>query len=295
MRGRLIAACARGALRSSSRLSLRRAQALGALAGRIAWVARSDAARVTLINLQACFPDLQPPAIETLARASLAATGRLSAEMGAVWCWPEHRWQRLVASVRGDDALAECQRDNRGAIILAPHIGNWEVLNLFLGRRFGITAMYDPPRIAELDPVVRDARMRAGSRLVPTNAAGIRALHRTLAGGGIVGLLPDQVPARKAGVYAPFFGRPALTMTLAGRMMRRWRPSAFIGTALRLEHGAGFDIDIEPLPYVPEDDDVALAAAINAAVERVVRHRPDQYQWEYKRFKRPPEGSEKLY
>jgi Kdo2-lipid IVA lauroyltransferase/acyltransferase len=250
---------------------------------------------VTRINLQTCFPELRPAEIEKLARASLEATGRLTLEMGAVWCWPEHQWQRLVASVRGDDALSACQREKRGALILAPHIGNWEVLNLHVGRQFGLTAMYDPPRIAELDPIVREARMRAGSRLVPASASGIRALHRALADGGIIGLLPDQVPDRRAGVYAPFFGRPALTMTLAGRMMRRWRPSVFIGTALRLEPGGGFEIDFEPLPYAPEADDETLAGAINAAVERCVRHRPDQYQWEYKRFKRPPDGWEKLY
>jgi Kdo2-lipid IVA lauroyltransferase/acyltransferase len=295
LRDRVAAAAAQLVLRGLALLPLRTAQGVGDLAGALAWHANSRAAKVTLANLRACFPEYPVAEIERLARASLRATGRLSAEMGPLWYWPLERFESIVASVEGTDLIDEAQRTGQGAMVLAPHFGNWEVLNLYLGKRFGLTAMYDPPRLARLDPIVRRARMRAGSTLVPTSPAGVRRLHRTLQQGRLVGILPDQVPDPAAGVYAPFFGRPALTMTLVCRLARKSRPRVFIGTAQRLEAGAGFALRFEPLNFDPTEDDQGIAASINSAIECAVMRQPDQYQWEYKRFKKAPPGVARLY
>ncbi len=81
-------------------------------------------------------------------------------------------------------------------------------------------------RIAAFDPIVRNGRTRTGSTLVPTTAPGIRALYDAFERGRVVALLPDQVPPIGAGGYAPFFGRPALTMTLVQRLNARVAPDS---------------------------------------------------------------------
>src|SRR5438128_1942334 len=63
---------------------------------------------------------------------------------------------------------------------------------------------------------------------IRAEAAGARQLFKWLQGGGVVGILPDQQPKQGDGEFAPFFGRPALTMSLAGRLASRTGASVLI-------------------------------------------------------------------
>lgn len=291
--GRLITAAFRGALWTLSRLSLRAQRSVGRTLGRLAWYLPTDAARVTRANLALCFPDLDPVERRRLGCRSLEHTGMLAAELGAVYRWPTHRWRRLTVAIEGEDQLASARATGRGVLVLVPHFGNWEHLALVLGAH-GVTALYDPPRIAALEPVVREARARAGATLLPIDAAGMRAFYRALADGGVVALLPDQVPDRRSGIYADFFGVPALTMTLVHRLVRRARPQVLLGAALRCP--GGFRVTFRTVDErIAGPDPAASAAAMNQEVERLVRLDPAQYQWEYKRFKRQPPGQPPRY
>jgi Kdo2-lipid IVA lauroyltransferase/acyltransferase len=296
LRDRLIAWLTRMMLRVLSWLSLRQAQAIGRLFGRLAWWSGGRAAKVTQINIAVCYPKLDADAQRQLARQSLLHTGQLSAEMGIVWHWSAKAWRPLIRKVSGAQRIADALHDKRGVLVLAPHFGNWEILNLFLGERFGLTAMYEPPNVAHLDAVIRAARMRAGSILVPTTSSGIRELYRTLRRGKLVGLLPDQVPPLKSGVHAPFFGRPALTGILAHKIIRATNPLVLLGHARRLPDAAGFNLHFDVLPAVAAaEDPETFAIALNRATEELVALDPAQYQWEYKRFRRGPEDLDKLY
>ena len=63
------------------------------------------------------------------------------------------------------------------------------------------------------------ARARPALATAPATLAGVRQMMRALRRGETVGLLPDQVPPDGMGVWAPFFGQPAYTMTLAARLV----------------------------------------------------------------------------
>lgn len=192
----------------------------------------------------------------------------------------------MIGAALVDDALAA----GRGVVIVAPHIGNWELLNRWYAHRWGVTAMYQPPRVRALEAAMRAARERDGARLVPADAGGLRALVRTLRQGRSVGVLPDQVPARGHGVMAPFFGLPALTVTLVQRLVRATGARAVSGAAIRTPRG--YEIRFEALPPAIADARAEVSAAVlNAHIETIVRRWPTQYQWTYKRFKRQPPGA----
>lgn len=284
----LKAALVRAAIGASSALSIEKQRRIGRLLGRLAWRFDLEPARITRINLGACFPELAERDRRELARTSLEHTGMLAAEFGAVFRWPRERWEELAVSVRGEE-LIECARAaGRGVLILIPHFGNWEFMALALGRHRP-TGLYDPPRIPGLEGPLRAARDRAGAKLLPIDAGGLRAFYRALAAGEVVALLPDQVPERHAGVYADFFGRPALTMTFVHRLLQRADPVVLLGAAIRCR--GGFAIDYTDLGRALHGPDAAASArAMNRAIEALVRRDPAQYQWEYKRFKRPPPG-----
>jgi len=296
LRGRLAAFSLKALLRCLSLLSFRATERLGRVVGAAMFIGNGTLKRTTRTNLAACFPELPEDELDELVRGSLRHTGCFATELGIVWQRGDPRWRSLIVSVEGVDTIDDAQREGRGVLVLGPHFGNWEILSLFLGERYGLTALYEPPRIGDLDSTIRNGRTRTGSNLVPTTAGGLRALYGALRQGGVVGLLPDQVPSKTTGVYAPFFGRPALTMTLAHRLTVALMPRVVLGHARRLPEGTGFRLGFEQLTEFERLDDVdAAVAAMNSAIERLVRTDPAQYQWEYKRFKRARSPAEKLY
>ncbi len=253
----------------------------------------SEPERITRINLQRCFPHLDDAALERLIRESLQHTLCVAIENGMLTHWSEQRIRDAIVSETGRELLEEQLAKPRGVLLLVPHFGNWEVIGCALGAlRF--VALYDPPRIASLDSLIRHSRERFGGTLVPVDRNGLRNVYKTLKDDGLVCLLPDQVPEQNAGEYAPFFGQPALTMTLAHRLIQRTNPFVMLGSVRRSEEG--FAIDYVPLGReIYADDARDCLKAINRAIERLVLTDPAQYQWEYKRFKKQPEGHALVY
>lgn len=271
---------------ASGILSLAAAQRLGARLGDFAWWRQSRAARTTLRNLQLCFPEFSTPARHALARASLRETGKLVVESSCLWSGQQPLDSRWVRSVGGAALIEEPLRNGQGVLLLAPHQGNFELLNAYLGKHHGLVAMYAPHRSRALDQFIRSRRERSGGAMLAATSSGVRNQLRRLAEGGLVGLMPDQVPARSRDIYAPFFGVPALTSTLIARLAHRTGARVVCAVAHRLAAAEGFEIQIEPaLAGIDSADLTAAACAINATVERSARRALDQYQWEYKRFK----------
>jgi KDO2-lipid IV(A) lauroyltransferase len=132
---------------------------------------------------------------------------------------------------------------------------------------------------------MRIGRTRGYGRLAPTSMGGVRQLLKALRNGEAVGLLPDHVPGFGEGVWAEFFGRPAYTMTLVGKLQKATGCIAILAFARRLPEGRGYALDLDVL----EDDLTGLVGArrLNAAIEDIVRRCPEQYLWSYNRYKVP--------
>jgi KDO2-lipid IV(A) lauroyltransferase len=193
----------------------------------------------------------------------------------------------------GAQRLQAALDEGRGVLLMSPHVGAFEAVAQSYAERFGathpMTALYRPARKAVLRELVAQARNRPGLVTVPAQLAGVRQMIRALRRGEAVGLLPDQVPPEGQGVWAPFFGRPAYTMTLAGRLLQQTGASALLLWCERLPAGRGYRVHVEDLPgALPQGDDaLAWATAMNQAMEHVIRQCPQQYLWGYHRYKQP--------
>jgi KDO2-lipid IV(A) lauroyltransferase len=150
-----------------------------------------------------------------------------------------------------------------------------------------MTTLYRPSRVAWLDALLREARDVPGLEAAPTTTAGVRLMLRALKQGRAIGLLPDQVPNQGLGVWAPFFGRPAYTMTLAFRLARQTGAPLLLVWGDRLPRGAGYAIHIEAFELPQGSSDEQAATALNARMEAMIRMRPDLYLWGYARYKQP--------
>ena len=279
---RALARCLIAGFHVMACLPLRAARAVGTVIGATAWWLKTRPARITSLNIDACFPRLSRRQRRELCRRSLIETGRLIAEMGFVWYGKADALARVVRVVEGAELIDEPAVG--GTLMIMPHFGNWEVLS-YVFRQSPVTGLYAPPRVPGLEAEMIRARGRWGATMAAADIGGLRAVKRALENGGFVALLPDQTPSPVAGVRAPFFGRDAMTMTLVHRLLTE-QARVIVVTAQRT-HG-GFEVRCALVDDgIRDPDPVVSATAMNAAIESVVHRDPAQYQWEYNRFRHP--------
>ena len=271
-------------------LPLRANHALGALVGHVIARIPSKTRRTVRVNLELCFPELPEAERERLLKQSLIETAKTATEIAYFWSRPPEQVEKLIREVRAE-VFEQAIAQGRGVIVAAPHLGAWELLNLYWGRRLPVNTLYRPPRHAEFEPLLNWARERTGAKLYPATPRGIRGLYKALAKREVAAILPDQTPP-DAGVIAPFFGQPAKTMTLLSKLAAQSGAIVVFGFAERLPRGQGYRFHFLPADAAVADPDSQRAAtAVNAGVEACVRMVPAQYQWTYRRFRRRQDGS----
>lgn len=271
-------------------------QLLGGLIGTCCWYKKTASARITIKNIELCFPNLSANEQQELAKLSVQEMMKTVLEVGKAWLAPMPvvlgYTNKVVEELNVDAALAR----GKGIIFVSPHLGNWEILGHYLADRFQFNALYQPPKIAELDTFVQKSRGRVGTKLHPTDRRGILGLFKALRNGEVVGVLPDMEPPEEAGVYAPFFGLDALSMTLVSKLAQKTDATVVFVYAKRLPAGKGFEVVMKPAPEDIYSEDITTSvAALNRGVEACVEAAVEQYQWEYKRFKHKPAGKTRFY
>lgn len=217
---------------------------------------------------------------------AIAEAGKAIVELPFIWCAPMERIARVARME--NYALVQAALDaGHGLVFLTPHLGCFEITAQQVSRHSPITVMYRPPRKSALKPLVEGARARGMMKLAPANLSGVRLLAKTLRRGEPIGILPDQVPQEGEGVWAPFFGRPAYTMTLPAKLSQLGQAPIILTYAERLPRGAGFVVRFLPFTGSLEGDAAQQARAINAAMEDMIARCPAQYFWSYNRYKQP--------
>lgn len=218
--------------------------------------------------------------------AAVAEAGKAIVELAFVWCARPERVARH-ASVENWEHVQATLDAGRGIVFLTPHLGCFEMTAQQIALHTALTVMYRPPRKSALKPLVEGARARHNLHLAPANLAGVRILAKTLKAGQPIGLLPDQVPQEGEGVWAPFFGRSAYTMTLPAKLAQLGRAEIILVYAERLPAGRGYVVRFVPFEGDLGSTAAGQAAAVNRAMEQLVARCPAQYFWSYNRYKKP--------
>jgi KDO2-lipid IV(A) lauroyltransferase len=292
---KLIAVLAHIFLAVLSLLPRRLSQYLGTLAGILNAKLGARSAQVTRANIELCIPGLSRNIVakNKFIRESLIETGKTLMETPSVWLGDVERTDAWIHAVHDEPTLLEHLNDPTGLLVLLPHMGNWELFNVFFRRYGQMTALYQPPRQVYMQKVMQKVRARHGNQMVPTTPSGIKQLYKTLGEGGTAVILPDQVPA--SGQFVPFFGYPALTDALASRLLKKTAAKTLGITLVRNEEGF-FDAHVlAPDSSIYDLDEATSMRAVNDLMQACAEIAPKQYQWEYKRFRERPVGSEKIY
>ncbi|MEI7783051.1 MAG: lysophospholipid acyltransferase family protein [Betaproteobacteria bacterium] len=225
-------------------------------------------------------------------RPAIAEAGRMACELPRLWMRPHHESCLSQVQVQGREAVDALRAQGRGLIFFSVHGGSFELAPQALAELYGpVTALYRPSRQSWLARLMKDSRHRPGLAMAPASMAGIRQMLKALRGGGSVAMLTDQVPPEGLGLWAPFFGRPAYTMTLAARLALQSRAALVPYLAERLGGGRGYrlhllpplaEFDAQPLPDLQQS-----VQLINQANEALILSLPGQYLWAYARYKQP--------
>jgi Kdo2-lipid IVA lauroyltransferase/acyltransferase len=220
---------------------------------------------------------------------AVGQAGQLASELPRLWFGPAVRidWD-------GDQHVEAALALGRGIVFLTPHLGSFEITAQAYARRFGatqpMTVLFRPARQAWLRSLIDTARRRPGLNTAPTTMAGVKQMLKALRQGQSVGLLPDQVPPLGLGVWAPFFGQQAYTMTLSARLAQQTGAVVLLAWGERLAWGRGYRVHVQPLAGELPQDALLAASCINRAMERLIAQCPGQYLWGYARYKQPRTG-----
>lgn len=220
-------------------------------------------------------------------RGAVGESGKLVAELPRLWLGPP-----VPVLWDGAQHVEAALDAGRGVLFLTPHLGCFEITAQAYAQRYGqarqpMTVLFRPPRQPWLRDLVSTARARPGLFAAPTTLAGVKQMIKALKQGQCLGLLPDQVPPLGMGLWLPFFGRPAYTMTLSVRLAQQTGATVLMAWGERLPWGRGYRVHVQPLPVALPADGVQALVLINQALEDLIRRCPRQYLWGYARYKQP--------
>jgi KDO2-lipid IV(A) lauroyltransferase len=247
---------------------------LGALAGWLAYALSPTYRRHLRDNMALA-------GVAAIRAAAVAEAGKTVFELPKLWLRPQDEVVSRVVKVSGWELVEAAWREGKGILFITPHLGCFEITAQYYAAHRPITVLYRRPKQAWLGPIIEAGR-GANLKLAPADVSGVKKLLKALKSGEAVGMLPDQAPKEGEGMWAPFFGIPAYTMTLAARLTQTGATVIF-AYAERLHYGAGYHMKL----FSPMGE-IATPADINREIERLVRMCPEQYLWGYNRYKGTP-------
>lgn len=292
LKNALQAALAKTTINVLALFSIKTCHRVGSLIGLLSLITSNRNRFVTEKNIELCFPHMSAQQQQQLTRNSLIEMGKTFTEAGPMWKWPKEKLFKSIKAVHGEELLHNALNNKQGVILALPHLGNWELLSLYCSANYSSTSMYQKPKLKQLDTIIKKGREHLGANLVPADNTGVRAMLKVLKNKGVVCILPDQEPNTGTGIFAPFFGQQAYSMTLVSRLAQKTNASVIIAYAKRLAPGEGYEIIFTGLPEMAEklnsdklDDSVVY---LNHEIEQTIQNVPEQYQWSYKRFRNQP-------
>ncbi len=291
--------CLRILFRGIALLPLPVLQIFGQSLGSLNWIFQSRMAKVSAENIMLCFPDLNRNQQIHLTKWSLQETGKTLMESAFAWASTPDQCLKSIKSVEGKELVDRLKSEGRGLIFIIPHLGNWEIINHYLGKHYGLTHMYLPNKSAALESYIQAKRSQTGTNFVKANKRGIKAQLKILKDGGAIGAMPDQEPDVHTGIFTRFFRQDALTSELVPGLVDRTGAHCVLAYCKRRQDSDGFDIILDQIELkkeeLPEEVHCNTAQQINNAIELAIRQAPEQYLWSYKRFRTRQAGAPELY
>ena len=254
---------------------------LGAALGWVSYLSYQKYANLINTNLRLSKLKKDKVSFKKTLHHNISETGKAFLETFAIWFRDYSKLKNWYQGCTGWEHVDSALAKGKGIIFLTPHLGCFEITSLYYGQFQPITVLFRPPRQNWLMPLISQGRQRGQVSLAPANAQGVKLLLQALKRGEAIGILPDQAPHEGEGEWAPFFGRPAYTMTLASKLAEKSGAQVLMAFGERLKNGRGYHIHIKPI----KEGGINSPELLNQEIEKAIAQCPSQYMWVYDRYK----------
>jgi KDO2-lipid IV(A) lauroyltransferase len=201
-----------------------------------------------------------------------------------------------IGSITGFEHVEKALNEKRGVLLLFSHfIAIYLVGYLLLSKvNVPFSIMYHSPRNAVLKRFF-DVNLKKHCNQVFTRRD-VHKMVRHLRDGNLVWYSPDLEPNKKHRIFAPFFGIPTATFTTTARIAKMADTVNIPIAFYRRDNEDVYDVIFHPpLENFPSTDEEKDAALLNKTVENLIRVKPSQYLWIYKKFSKMPDDNPGLY
>lgn len=239
-------------------------------------------------NIALCFPELSDKEQQRLVRDTFLSNGMGIMEIGLSWCRNPADFMDRV-EVHGLEHLRRTHGQGRGVLLVSAHFCTLELVGALVTQLFPVDITYRAHKNPLFDALMKRGRQRHYGAVIERKQ--VRRALRRLGEGHVLWYAADQDYGPKHAVFAPFFNRPAATITATSRFARHNDSPVMFFSHYRTADHQGYELHFHPpIEGYPTGDDERDAACINRYIEDAIRLHPEQYIWLHRRFKTRPEG-----
>ena len=259
----------------------------------IVFYLNTEIAKISSININIAYPSKDEEDRKALVKRSVKQSIRSYYE--TLFCLTRNQTElnKSIFKVENRYLYTQTNKDF-GLILLSAHNRSVDFLLNQLTNQEDVTAIFKPIKIKAFNKFVRRNRQKSGSKVFETNLSGVKELFSALKRGETIAMAADQVPAKKMGVYEDFFGRRVYTTNLIPSLHSRTKApivsvamhSETYTNRLYIRYGT-------KLTYIEESQ--YDAKAMNKEIEKIININPEDYNWEYKRFKNQEVEDKSIY
>ena len=245
---------------------------------------RTELYRITLININLCYPNLSNKEQIKLAKESVIETIISGYESMLSWSRPIHISGKNIFKVENNYLLSQNAQNNTGLIVIAIHNRSIDMLLKWINSKSKTTSLYKKIKNKTLDSFVRNEREKNNNEAYETSISGVRKIFKSLLSKNVICLAADQVPQAGMGEYVKFFNRDAYTTTLASSLAYK-TGKPVIYCSMNSDNNKNLFVSIKPCHESIYNDSKRLHS-MNNSIENLININPKDYSWEYKRFKK---------
>jgi len=259
----------------------------------IVFVLNTEIVKISRININIAYSSINQKDRESLVKRSVKQSIRSYYETLFCLSRNQTKLNQSIFKVENRFLFTQTNRDF-GLILLSNHNRSVDLLLNQLTNQEDVTAIFKPIKIKVFNEFVRKNRQKSGSNVFETNFTGVKELFAALKRCEAVAMAADQVPAKNMGVYEIFFGRKVYTTNLIPSLHSKTKApivsvalhSDNLSNRLYIRYGSKNTYK-EELPY--------SAKAMNKEIENIININPEDYNWEYKRFKKQEVEDKTIY
>ena len=240
---------------------------------------------ITRKNIQLCLPNYTKVEQQALAIESIHAASKHVVEIPHLFASSHKKCMSYINAVHGAELLDAAASQDNSTMIIGPHIGNSEMIGVYISSKYPICALYKPEKNSYLEKFITTGRVKNGNNLslLPTNPYGIKRLVMALRQNGMVWISPDHNPDSVSSIDVPFFNLQTPTSILTAKLIKQMQPTVLIAQAIRIEDKFNIIFNEPSTPLVGDLEQITTA--VNANLEQCIKQNITQYQWHYDRFR----------